>query len=115
MQVALEPGHFHPHHNLYYVASDDWDLEVLGGLLSSRVALFFVWSYAVKMRGGYLRFQAQYLRRIRVPDPESIESSTAAAIKAAFRRRDFPDLDSLALAAYGIDMLPDFEFVDTRE
>jgi hypothetical protein len=33
-------------------------------LLSSCVALFFVWSYAVKMRGGYLRFQAQYLRRI---------------------------------------------------
>jgi hypothetical protein len=34
------------------VTSDHWDLEVLGGLLSSRVALFFVWSYAVKMRGG---------------------------------------------------------------
>jgi hypothetical protein len=28
------------------------------GLLSSKVALFFVWSYAVKMRGNYLRFQA---------------------------------------------------------
>ena len=80
---------------------------MLGGLLSSRVALFFVWSYAVKMRGGYLRFQAQYLRRIRVPDPDSLDSDTAAAIKAAFRRRDFAELDSLALIAYEIDTLPE--------
>jgi adenine-specific DNA-methyltransferase len=58
-EVVFDHGRFHPHHNLYFVTSDHWDLEVLGGLLSSRVALFFVWSYAVKMRGGYLRFQAQ--------------------------------------------------------
>jgi hypothetical protein len=74
-EVAYDEGHFHPHHNLYFVTSDRWDLEVLGGLLSSRVALFFVWSYAVKMRGGYLRFQAQYLRRIRLPAPASLSPS----------------------------------------
>src|SRR5690606_25589624 len=53
-EVALDEGRFYPHHNLYYIVSDEWDLEVLGGLLSSRVALFFIWSYATKMRGGYL-------------------------------------------------------------
>ncbi|MSO45900.1 MAG: hypothetical protein EXQ59_03925 [Acidobacteria bacterium] len=47
-------------------------MEVLGGLLSSKVVLFFVWSYAVRMRGRYLRFQDQYLRRIRLPDPASL-------------------------------------------
>jgi hypothetical protein len=52
-EVVFEQGHYHPHHNLYFVVSDVWDIEVLGGLLSSRMALFFVWSYAVKMRGGY--------------------------------------------------------------
>jgi hypothetical protein len=51
-EVVFDKGRFHPHHNLHFVTSDHWDLEVLGGLLSSRVALFFVWSYAVKMRGG---------------------------------------------------------------
>ena len=50
--VVFDNGCFHPHHDLYFVTSDHWDLEVLGGLLNSRVALFFVWSYAVKMRGG---------------------------------------------------------------
>ena len=113
-EVTYEAGRFHPHHNLYFITSTAWDLEVLGGLLSSRVALFFVWSYAVKMRGGYLRFQAQYLRRIRVPRPGSLPASLAEDIKAAFRERDFKRLDELALQAYGLAELPAFDFVDTR-
>jgi len=113
-EVAFDEGRFHPHHNLYFVTSDHWDLEVLGGLLSSRVALFFVWSYAVKMRGGYLRFQAQYLRRIRLPAPERLPAPLCAKIKKAFRTRDFAALDNLSLQAYGIAELPAFDFVDTR-
>lgn len=113
-EVVFERGKFHPHHNLYFITSDEWDMEVLGGLLSSRVALFFVWSYAVKMRGGYLRFQAQYLRRIRLPAVANISTSLAAAIRAAFRERAFGLLDELALEAYSIEDLPNFDFVDTR-
>jgi adenine-specific DNA-methyltransferase len=113
-EVAFDEGKFHPHHNLYYVTSEIWDLEVLGGILSSKAALFFVWSYAVKMRGGYLRFQAQYLRRIRVPDPASISESLKNKIRSAFRDRDFAKLDVLALQGYQMEKLPEFSFVDTR-
>ena len=114
-EVVFDAGKYHPHHNLYFVTSETWDMEVLGGLLSSKVALFFVWSYAVKMRGGYLRFQAQYLRRIRVPLPGSLSVAMSDAIRSAFRERDFPRLDALAQEVYGIDELPVFEFVDTRK
>jgi adenine-specific DNA-methyltransferase len=113
-EVVFEKGLYHPHHNLYFITSTAWDMEVLGGLLSSKVALFFIWSYAVKMRGGYLRFQAQYLRRIRLPKPESLSASLQNTIRAAFRKRDFRKLDELALKAYGLESLPDFGFVDTR-
>ena len=113
-EVVFESGRFYPHHNLYYITSDEWDMELLGGLLSSRVALFFVWSYAVKMRGGYLRFQAQYLRRIRVPAPEGISGNLGEAIRNAFRERAFARLDELALDAYSLPNLPEFDFVDTR-
>lgn len=114
-EAIYEAGQFYPHHNLYFVISDDWDLEVLGGLLISRMALFFVWSYAVKMRGGYLRFQAQYLRRIRVPAPGSIPAALKNQIKSAFKKHDFAALDELARQAYGLAKLPAFEFVDTRK
>ena len=30
---VLDEGSFYPHHNLYFVTSDAWDLQVLGGLL----------------------------------------------------------------------------------
>lgn len=113
-EVALDEGRFYPHHNLYYIVSDEWDLEVLGGLLSSRVALFFIWSYATKMRGGYLRFQAQYLRRIRVPEPAALPTKLKREIADAFRARDFAELDRLSLQAYGLASLPEFDFVDTR-
>ncbi|MGK3967281.1 Eco57I restriction-modification methylase domain-containing protein [Sorangium sp. So ce118] len=114
-EVVYEEGRFHPHHNLYVITSEGWDLEALGGLLSSRIALFFVWSYAVKMRGGYLRFQAQYLRRIRLPPPDSIAEDLRSELRSAFRERDFERLDELALRAYGVDALPGFSFVDTRK
>jgi hypothetical protein len=114
-EVALDRGKYHPHHNLYYVTSEIWDMAVLGGLLSSKVALFFIWSYATKMRGSYLRFQAQYLRRIRVPKPSSLSKSLHKSIREAFRKRDFQKLDKLALDAYGLKRLPDFDFVDTRK
>lgn len=113
-EVAYDEGHYHPHHNLYFITSKSWDMEVLGGLLSSKVALFFVWSYAVKMRGHYLRFQAQYLRRIRLPDPKTIPTRLANSIRSAFRKRRFAELDALALRAYGLESLPPFDFVDTR-
>lgn len=114
-EVALDKGHYHPHHNLYYVVSDTWDMEVLGGLLSSKVALFFIWSYATKMRGSYLRFQAQYLRRIRVPNPADLPRKLTNEIRIAFKARDFKKLDGLALEAYGLKKLPVFDFVDTRK
>lgn len=114
-EVAYDEGRYHPHHNLYFITSTRWDLEVLGGLLSSKVALFFVWSYAIKMRGGYLRFQAQYLRRIRVPSPDAMGADLQRDLRDAFRRRDFARLDALALNVYGLERLPAFDFVDTRK
>lgn len=65
--IVYEEGHFYPHHNLYYVTSEEWDLRALQAVLLSSVTRMFITTYSTQMRGGYLRFQAQYLRRIRLP------------------------------------------------
>jgi adenine-specific DNA-methyltransferase len=103
IQPVLEPGGHYPHHNLYYVVSDTWDLEVLGGLLLSRIAQAFIEAYCVRMRGGTLRFQAQYLRRIRVPSPDSMDEANREALRAAFHARDIDAATNAAAVAYGID------------
>jgi hypothetical protein len=100
---VLEPGGCYPHHNLYYVVSDEWDMEVLGGILLSRVAQAFIEAYCVRMRGGTLRFQAQYLRMIRVPRPDQISIGQKDALRTAFRARDSDAATIAACAAYGID------------
>jgi adenine-specific DNA-methyltransferase len=100
---VLEPGGHYPHHNLYYVISDTWDMEVLGGILLSRIAQAFIEAYCVRMRGGTLRFQAQYLKRIRVPQPGEIDADTEEALRVAFRTRDTDAATQAAAAAYGIN------------
>ncbi len=103
LDPVLDRGETYPHHNLYFVQSDEWDLEVLGGLLMSTVGQFFVEAYAVRMRGGYLRFQAQYLRRIRVPGPEAVSRFQSEELIEAFRKRDKQSATMVALQVYGID------------
>ena len=103
LNPVLDPGETYPHHNLYFIQSNEWDLEVLGGLLISKVGQFFVESYGVRMRGGYFRFQAQYLRRIRVPDPETISMTDRDNLREAFRLRDRHAATRIALRIYGIE------------
>jgi len=103
---VLDEGSYYPHHNLYYVVSNKWDPEVLGGLLLSQVANLFVGAYCVKMRGGCYRFQAQYLRRIRVPLRESVSRGDARLLARAFRERDVETATGVALKLYGLSELP---------
>ena len=65
--IVYESGSLYPHHNLYFITSEEWDLRALQAVLLSGIARLFVATYSIRMRGGFLRFQAQYLRRIRVP------------------------------------------------
>jgi len=103
---VLDQGKTYPHHNLYVLTSTGWDLEVLGGLLLSRVAQFFIECYCVRMRGGTLRFQAQYLRRIRVPSPHSIPHDAAESLRSAFRARNVEQATATAFQLYGIEGIP---------
>jgi adenine-specific DNA-methyltransferase len=103
LQPVLDTGKTYPHHGLYFITSDAWDLGVLGGLLLSDIAELFVATYCVKMRGGCYRFQAQYLRRIRVPEPSSIGTRNQTALRRAFKNRDREGASAIARRLYGVD------------
>lgn len=95
--IVFEPGELYPHHNLYYVISDTWDLRALQAVLLSSITKLFVATYSTKMRGGYLRFQAQYLRRIRIPFWQDVsENLRRELIHAAIIR----DLDACNRAVF---------------
>lgn len=106
LNPVLDTGETYPHHNLYFIQSEDWDLEVLGGLLLSAIGQFFIECYGIRMRGGYLRFQAQYLRRIRVPRPKNINYENASQLRAAFQLRDRERATWVALNVYTLSNVP---------
>lgn len=102
---VLDEGMYYPHHNLYHITSTGWDLEVLGGLMLSDLTNLFVGTYCVKMRGGSYRFQAQYLRRVRVPALDTIGAADRLALARAFQNRDAEAATATALKLCGIDSL----------
>lgn len=95
-------GSKYPCHNCYWLISDDWDLKVLGGLLMSEIAESFIDALGVKMRGGTLRFQAQYLRLIHVPLYSDLKLDVREALRAAFECGDRDAATKAAEKAYEI-------------
>jgi len=101
--IVMEPGKLYPHHNLYYVASEEWDLRALRTILRSSVGRFFVWMYGVKMRGDFLRFQAQYLRRICIPRHESMKKRTVNKLFSVDASTDQDEIDSVVAEVYRLN------------
>jgi hypothetical protein len=98
--IVYEPGKLYPHHNLYFITSSEWDLHALQAVLLSHVTRMFITLYSTKMRGGYLRFQAQYLRRLRVPRWRNVPASLRAELIKAGRSRDAASCDMAVVALY---------------
>lgn len=76
--IAYDTGTSYPHHGLYYITSSSWDLRALQALFRFGLASLFVRTYSTRLGGGYVRFQAQNLRRIHIPEWSSL--STEAQI-----------------------------------
>lgn len=101
-QIVYEDGQFYPHHNLYYVTAETWDLHALQAMLLSGIARLFVSTYSTRMRGGYLRFQAQYLRRIRLPHWDTVSPTLQQELRQAALARDVVACNRAAFRVYGL-------------
>lgn len=100
--IVYEDGQLYPHHNLYFITSDTWNVRALQAVLMSGIARLFVTIYSTRMRGGYLRFQAQYLRRIRLPEWSQVTPALQRELIAAAERGDVAACNRAAFALYGL-------------
>ncbi len=100
--IVYENEGLYPHHNLYFITSETWDLRALHAVLMSGIARLFVSVYSTKMRGGYLRFQAQYLRRIRVPLWSDVSDPLREALICAAENRDVEAANRAVFELYGL-------------
>lgn len=100
--VVYEEGRLYPHHNLYYITSDEWDLKALQAVLLSGIARLFVSIYSTQMHGGFLRFQAQYLRRIRLPRWSEIPETVRRELISAADKQDPAACNRAVHALFGM-------------
>jgi len=101
--VAYDPGTVYPHHNLYFITSQAWDLRALQAVLRSRVTALFMGAYSVKMRGGTLRYQAQYLRRLRLPRWNEVSPNLQQRLCNLAESADATELNEAVFSLYGLD------------
>lgn len=97
---VIDEGHYYPHHNLYYIVSELWDLRALQTVLRSSLSVMTVATYCTRMAGGFLRFQAQYLRRIRLPHWDSVPAALRKQLVAASGAREQSVVDAPVFALY---------------
>ena len=94
--ISLDLGKTYPHHNLYYITSEKWNLVALKRLLESNLILFMISCYSVRMNSGTLRFQAQNIKRLHIPEWDNLHEyeknillssqSSAAEIEAVISK-----------------------------
>jgi len=101
--VVYDPGLYYPHHNLYWVTSDTWDLPALQAILRSDVARLVIEAYCVVMAGGFLRFQAQYLRRIPIPTWDHLSEALRTRLAAVATSENMVEVNQTVAEAYGLD------------
>jgi len=99
-----EHGRYYPHHNVYWITSASWNLEALKTLLRSTFIVKQVRAYSVQMRGGSLRYQAQTLRKLRVPALASLSSELVERLVSVSSSEDQSEIDSVAQSAFRLDL-----------
>lgn len=77
----------------------------LRAVLMSGIARLFVAAYSTRMRGGYLRFQAQYLRRIRLPRWRDVAPAIRTALVEAAEKEHVAACNAAAFEMYGLTKL----------
>lgn len=100
--IVYEPGRLYPHHNLYFITSSAWDVRALQTVMKSGIARLFVSLYSTKMRGGFLRFQAQYLRRICLPSWDTVSEELRAKLRTLADTDNPKERNAAVAALYGL-------------
>jgi hypothetical protein len=100
---VIDDGQYYPHHNLYFITSAEWDLRALQTVLRSSLTLMTVATYCTRMAGGFLRFQAQYLRRIHVPRWRDVDKPMRERLMAASSSRTQDGIDVPVFELYGFN------------
>ena len=93
--VFIDRGNYYPAHNIYYVSgSNAENLELLAAILMSEFVRSQIECISNKMNGGFPRWQAQSIRKLKIPLLSEITSDYRHVLRTAYRHRNFDLINS---------------------
>jgi methylase of polypeptide subunit release factors len=101
--VIYDQGQYHPNNSIYYICSSTWNLHALRVVLLSDITKMFISIYSTKIAHGYLRFQAQHLRKLRVPQWNSIDPTLRQEMIDAGKLNDTANFTKLTCKMYKLN------------
>jgi len=88
-KIVFDEGKYYPHHNVYYITGGSINnLKLLGAILMSDFVFKQMKSVSTIMHGGFVRWQSQNLRRIRIPVLLQMPESVKTQLVHAFEKGD---------------------------
>lgn len=94
--IFIDRGNYYPHHNLYFIYGRELSkLELLSAFLCSQFVRNQLYDFGNLMNGGYLRWQSQTLKKLRLPLLDIIPFPVERKIIQAYRDKDYLEIDSL--------------------
>ena len=99
--IFIDEGQFYPLHNLYYVTGHSVrKLKILSAILMSDIIRQQIGSITNNMNGGFPRWQSQYLRKLKVPDFISMDSTSEEQLIQSYDEKDFDAVNSQVSTLY---------------
>ncbi len=94
--VFVDDGHFYPLHNIYYIVGhSSIQLRLLAAFLMSDFIRKQLSAITNHMNGGFPRWQSQHLRKLRLPDLNSIPADNVQELLSLYENKDIASLNSV--------------------
>lgn len=92
--VFVDDGEFYPLHNIYYIVGrSSVQLRLLAAFLMSEFVRNQLSAVTNKMNGGFSRWQSQHLRKLRLPNLNTIPAEDVQQILSHYEERDISVLN----------------------
>ena len=90
----VDEGRFIPANTLCYIIGGSVaELRLLSAVLMSSRVRDQLRRLSLSFTGGYVRWECQYIRKVRLPDIRRMEDSRREALLGAYDRRDYAGID----------------------
>ena len=103
--VIYDEGTYQPNNSIYYILADEWNLNALRTVLLSNVTRIFISTYSTKIAKEYLRYQAQYLRKLRLPAWDDISEDLKERMTMAGMNNDVSVFTALTCEMYRLNAM----------